>query len=207
MSTTTTTPPSAAPRANAYYRITVDQYDRMLETGILREGDPIELIDGMLVPKIPKSPEHSYSRNVIMKALARLLPDGWTWGPEQPVRIPDYNEPEPDIAVLRGTDEDYEHRHPGPGDVALVVEVAAKSLKVDRGKKRAVYAGAGIPIYWIVNLNERQIEVHSRPSARRYRAVTVYKMRQRVPVVLGGNPVGEIAVDDIVPRQRGGKGE
>jgi Uma2 family endonuclease len=207
MATITTTPPSPAPRANRFYRITVDQYEQMIETGILGDGDKVELIDGMLVAKMFRSAQHDYASAKITGLINRLLRDGWILRPQQAIRIPDYYQPEPDIAVLRGTEEDYQDRRPEPGNVALVIEVAATSLKGDRGKKRSAYAAAGITDYWIVNLTERQIEVCSRPSAKKSKAVKVYKAGQLVPVVIDGNQAGEIAVDDVLPRRRGGGGE
>jgi Uma2 family endonuclease len=202
---TLTIAPNASP-VPPYYRITVDQYDRMLETGILRDGDPIELINGMLVPKLPKTPEHSYPLVTITKALLRILPDGWTAQPERPIRIPDYDEPEPDIAVLRGVDRDYEHRHPGPEDVALLVEVAVSSIGNDRGIKRELYATAGIPVYWIVNVKQRQLEVYTQPQPSGYRSHIDYLPGQLVPFIIDGNQVGQIAVDDILPRPAAGDG-
>ena len=80
------------------------------------------------------------------------------------MRIPDYNEPEPDLSVVRGESDDYTDHHPGPADIALVVEVADSSLSRDRGEKRDNYARAGIPVYWIVNLVGRQLEVSSNPT-------------------------------------------
>lgn len=203
MSTITTPPPAMRATAKPYYRITVDQYDRMLETGILRDGDPVELIDGMLVPKMPKTPEHGYPIKTLSMLIPPILASGWTWIAQDPIRLPEYDEPEPDFAVLAGNVKDYAHRHPAPGEIAIVVEVAVSSLKTDRGKKRAAYALADIPIYWIVNLKDRQIEVCSRPSGRRYRSIKVYKPGQLLPVVINGNQIGDIAVDDILPELQG----
>jgi len=84
------------------------------------------------------------------------------------VRIPEFDEPEPDIAVVRGDDDLSENRHPGPGDIAIIIEVAESSLLRDRGEKREIYARAGIPAYWIINLVDRQLESHSRPTGGTY---------------------------------------
>ena len=116
------------------------------------------------------------------------------------MRIPDYDEPEPDVAIVRGSDADYRHRVPTPADVALLVEVSDSTLDQDRGKKLEAYARAGIPVYWIVNLVDRQVEVYTRPvKAGRYRSRKDYKPGQQVPVVIAGQQLAPIAVDDILP--------
>jgi Uma2 family endonuclease len=83
---------------------------------------------------------------------------------EDPIRIPDFDEPEPDLALVRGSIDAYRTHHPGPRDVELIVEVAESSLKRDRTRKLAIYARAGIPSYWIVNLVSDQVEVYTEPS-------------------------------------------
>ena len=167
MSTIAPTQPAFSlplPAPEEVFRITVDRYDRMVESGLLGEDDPIELLNGVMVWKMPKKPKHSTVSRRCERMIERLIPPGWHVRKEEPVRIPDYDEPEPDIAVVRGDDDLYEDRHPGPGDVALIIEVAESSLLRDRGEKRAIYARAGIPAYWIINLVDRQLESHSRPT-------------------------------------------
>jgi Uma2 family endonuclease len=207
MSTITTTSTAAALPATSHSRITVDQYDRMIEWGELEDGGPIELIDGMLVPKMSKSPEHRHSNKAIFKAFVGILPSGYIWQMGGPIRIPNFDEPEPDFAIVRGTDDDYETRHPGAADVPLVVEVAVTSLGDDRRKKLTVYAGAGIPVYWIVNIKERQIEVYTEPRPGDYKSRVNYTSGQFLPVVIDGSEVDQIAVDDILPRQAAVSGE
>jgi Uma2 family endonuclease len=127
------------------YRMTVDEYERLVATGAL-DNPQIELIDGLLAKKIRKKPRHSTGSERLRRLLERgsLLPDGWRVRHEQPVRIPDFDEPEPDLAVVRGEVEDYDERHPGPGDVALIIEVADSSLARDQGSKWLAYARGGI---------------------------------------------------------------
>jgi Uma2 family endonuclease len=200
VTTTTTTLPAAMLSATPY-RFSVDQYERMIDAGILVDGSPFELIDGIVVAKKPKKPDHGYSTEKLFKTIGRLLPAGWILGSEQPIRIPDYDEPEPDFAVLVGTDEDYQNRHPLPEDVAMVVEVAVTSLGDDRGIKLQTYATAGIAYYWIVNVKEGRIEVYTKPRPSDYGSRVDYVPGQVVPVVIDGNLVGEVAVDDILPRR------
>jgi Uma2 family endonuclease len=130
-----------------------------------------------------------------------LLP-GWLCRKEDPVRIPDFDEPEPDVSVVRGTLDDYLDRAPRPKDVFLLVEVSDTTLDRDRGEKKAAYARARIPVYWVINLVDRQVEVYSDPARGRYRSTQVYQPGQDVPVVIAGSQVGQIAVKDILPRRR-----
>ena len=116
------------------------------------------------------------------------------------MRIPTFDEPEPDIAIVRGSDADYRRRIPTAVDVALLVEVSESTLSQDRGKKRTAYARAGISVYWIVNLVARQVEVYTRPvKAGRYRSRKDYKPGQQVPVEIDGQQLAPIPVNDIMP--------
>ena len=133
-------------------RLSVDQYDRMVEHGILPETNRFELIEGKLEEKMTKGGKHSASSERTWRAIHVLLPPGWHVRIEKPVRIPQCrSEPEPDVSVVRGDVRDYVEHHPGPADVALVVEVTRSSVAKDRKLARVNGAG-GIPVYWIVNL-------------------------------------------------------
>src|SRR5690348_6887239 len=124
-------PPSGAP---PLHRITVDEYERIIAAGALEDPSRVELIDGYLVDKMGKNAEHGYATKEVLKALDARLPVGWASRKEEPVRIPAYDEPEPDIAIIRGSDADYRHRHPTAADVGLLVEVSETTLSQDRGK-------------------------------------------------------------------------
>lgn len=181
-------------------RITVDEYERIAAVGALEDPARVELVDGYMVEKMAKRPGHSYATKETLKALENRLPAGWAARKEEPVRIPDFDEPEPDISIVRGSDADYRQRIPTARDVALVVEVSDSTLVQDRGPKRAAYARARIPVYWIVNLVARQVEVYTRPVKEgRYRSRKVYKAGQHVPVAIAGQALAPIAVDDILP--------
>jgi Uma2 family endonuclease len=132
-------------------------------------------------------------------ALQRAAPRGWRVMVEAPVRIGDYNEPEPDIALARGNADDYEEHHPEPSDLALIVEVAESSLSEDR-EMALVFGGAGVPAYWIVSLVDRQVEVYSDPGPECYRSIMVKKPGEWVPLVIEGTEVGRSLVDDMLPR-------
>jgi Uma2 family endonuclease len=189
------TPPTLAPFTPR--RITVDEYERIGESGALNDPKKIELIDGYLVTKMSKSAEHGFSTKAVLKGLERTLPPGWTGRQEQPVRIPEYDEPEPDISIVRGSDADYRHRIPNATDVGLVVEVSRKNPSADR-QQGNIYGRSGIPIYWIVNLFDRRVEVYTDPGPAGYASRTDFVSGQIVPVVIAGTPCGQIAVDDIL---------
>ena len=166
---------------------------------MLDDPERVELIDGYVVTKKPKSPEHCYTIRKAQDALDGLLGPGWISRKEGPVRIPDYDEPEPDVTIVRGSIEDYRHRHPGPADVGLAIEVSLATLGLDQGKKWAAYATGGIAVYWIVNLVDRQIEVYTGPATGAYQLCAVFQAGQAIPVVIGGQLLGHIAVDDLLP--------
>jgi Uma2 family endonuclease len=105
---------------------------------------------------------------------------------------------------VRGAIRDYEDHHPGPNEIALIVEVADTSLAADRTLATQVYGPAGIPVYWIVNLGDRQVEVYTDPAPAGYLSTAVFPEGQCVPVVIDGQQLGLIAVSDILPSHRTG---
>jgi Uma2 family endonuclease len=179
----------------AIYRMTVDQYEQMAKV----LGDArVELIDGYLVNKMSKYPPHIWTVDAIREMLQRLLPTCWC-RKEDPVRIPEFDEPEPDVAVVRGTRDDYLDRIPGPADIKLLVEVSDSTLDRDRGVKSVAYAKNLIPIYWIVNLVEQRIEVYTLPGPGGYASRVDFKPGEDIPVVLDGIEIGTIAVASVLP--------
>ncbi|MCA9185807.1 MAG: Uma2 family endonuclease [Pirellulaceae bacterium] len=174
----------------------------MLRAGILVDGDAIELIEGYLVRKMIKSPLHSAATALARRKFSNLVPLRWSVDSQEPITTHD-SEPEPDIVVIRGLREQYRDRHPGPGDVGLVVEIADSSLQRDRGWKKRAYASAGIPTYWIVNLVDRVIEVYSQPSgempAADYARFTAHQGDDTIPVVLDGHEIGRLSANDLLP--------
>jgi Uma2 family endonuclease len=204
MSSITRPVPMPLPSPAVVYRITVDQYDRMVESGALDEDDAIELISGVLVRKMPQNPKHTTSSDLCRQAIDGMMPPGWYVRQEQAVRIADFDGPEPDLAVARGSIRTYAKRHPGPRDIALLVEVAvvATSLTMARGQKLRAYARSGIAVYWIVNLTRKAglVEVYTRPTRTRgYRSHVDHRASEDVLVEIDGREAGRIAVADILP--------
>jgi len=198
--TFTTLPPGPPPEPIA--RITVAQYHRMIDAGVWTDDDAIELLEGWLVPKMPKKSPHRVATWLLRDALAKLLPAGWFVESQEPLTTPD-SELEPDIYVAKGKCRDYCDRHPGPKDVPLVVEVADATVARDRGIKKRLYARARIAVYWIVNLKARQIEVYTDPTgpgkAPDYRSSAIVDADESIAVMLGSTRVGKIQVSDILP--------
>ena len=182
-------------------RLTVDQYDQMVENGILPETNRFELINGRIVEKELKDPSHRIATRRTVQAIERLLPPGWLVFKEEPIRIPRRrSEPEPDVSVVRGDEDSHADRHPGPADVALVVEVTRTSAVKDRALAR-VYGAGGIPVYWILNVRKRQLEVYANPAGGAYPAPRTFGESESVELVIDGQVIGQIAVADLLPKR------
>jgi len=178
--------------------VTVEQYHTMIDRGILGPDDRVELLEGVIVQKMTKRPTHSVATVATSEALRRVVPRGWSVNAQEPITL-ETSEPEPDVAVIRGTRRDYLKRHPGPGDVGLVVEVADTTLKRDRIVKKRIYAAAGIPFYWILDLTRRRLVVYSEPQGADYGQRVLYAPDQTAAVILDGRAVGKVAVSDLLP--------
>lgn len=193
--------PAAVP-TDLIWRLSLDQYHAMIQTGILTDDDPIELLEGWLVSKMPKNPRHRVVTHLLRQALERLVPNDWYVDSQEPITTSD-SEPEPDVIVVRGQTHHYLDRHPGPEDVPLIIEVSDTTLQRDRTTKKRLYARARIPVYWIINLAERQCEVYSRPTGpgvqSDYRQRQDYGLSDTIPVMIEEDEVGHIAVRELFP--------
>ena len=146
------------------------EYDKMIDAGIIGEDEHVELVDGAIVAVSPEGPEHAGTIDLCAEVLRRAFGPGFTVRVQHPIVIDPDGEPEPDIAVVVG--EPGEHIEAHPRSAALVVEVARSSLDYDRAQKARLYARAGMPEFWIVNLRDRRVEVHRRPTAAGYEMIT-----------------------------------
>ncbi|QEH35031.1 hypothetical protein OJF2_35760 [Aquisphaera giovannonii] len=182
---------SPAPRG----RMTVAEYEGLIESGVIDERAPVELIEGRIVGKMTKGRRHSRARINSRRAIERVLPAGWHLAVEVPVRLPTRDSlPEPDLYIARGEADDYEDHDPGPADVALVVEVSDSSLAADRALA-GTYLGAGVPAYWLVNIPDRILEIYTHAGR------DDLAEGDSAEVVLEGSVVGRIAVADLLPRR------
>jgi Uma2 family endonuclease len=162
-------------------KFTVDEYHRLPQTGILREDDRVELIEGEIVEMSPIGARHA---GTVKRLLDRLIPlqvaRKAVLGVQDPIRLGKHSEPQPDIVLLCPRADFYTSAHPGPQDVLLVVEVAETSADYDRQLKLPVYARAGIPEVWLVDLAQEHVELYRAPSPDGYREVRVLPRGERV---------------------------
>jgi Uma2 family endonuclease len=190
------------PQNRELFRITIEQYHAMIEAGILTTEDKAELLEGVLVTRMSKNPSHVRAARRVAAALEAMMPAGFFAWRQDPITIGD-SEPEPDFAIIRGVEDDFARALPTGNDVALVVECSDTTLRLDRTLKLRVYARAGIPVYWIVNLLDRTIEVHSDPDPQAtdptYRSKKVYSGDDVVPVVIDSRDVGQVPISSILP--------
>jgi Uma2 family endonuclease len=142
-------------------RWTRAEYDRLIDIGFFQPGDPVELIGGELIVAEPQSAEHYTTICKAARALEAAFGPGWIIRTQGPVGLDDESEPEPDVAVVPGTLDDYSHAH--PSRPVLTVEIALSSVVLDRHHKGSVYARAGLADYWVLNLVDRILEVYRDP--------------------------------------------
>ncbi|VTU00407.1 Uncharacterized protein OS=Chroococcidiopsis thermalis PCC 7203 GN=Chro_3539 PE=4 SV=1: Uma2 [Gemmataceae bacterium] len=195
-------PPVVALADRPVYRLTVEQYHRMIDAGVFDGAPKCELIHGIILEKPVPGPPHSSSTRRLNRRLGELFsePD-WVVGIQDSITLSD-SEPEPDFYAAVGPESIYTDRHPRPKDLVLVVEVSHSSLVFDRSAKLALYAGERIVQYWIVNVGERRVEVYTQPKGGKnpaYKQQTNYGPDDEVPVVIGGKELGRISVKELLP--------
>lgn len=181
-----------------FRRFSVAEYHRLIELGILTEDDNLELLEGYLVHKMARNPPHDVAIQKTNKRLVRLALTGWEVRCQSAITLAK-SEPEPDFAIVRGDETTYLARHPSPTDIGLVIEVSDSTLPGDRDDKGPIYASAGIPIYWIVNVQDRWVEVYSAPLGGVYGRRVDFGMGQAIPLLLDGVTVGQIPADEMLP--------
>jgi Uma2 family endonuclease len=186
------------------YRWTRREYERLAELGAFA-GKRVELIGGQIVEMPPQGPPHSVATALVAEVLRRIFPPGrFTIRSQDPLALAEYDEPEPALAVVIGAPRDYRTAHPTGEQTLLVVEVADSSPAYDLGAKADLYATAGIADYWVVNLPDRTVEVHRRPSPHpasdtRHRSAERQTVRPGGHVVPLAAPEQRILVDDLLP--------
>jgi Uma2 family endonuclease len=200
----TTRPASPPPLLSAagFRRFTPAEYHKLIDTGIIMEGEPVELLEGFLVEKGMRNPPHDGAVTRLTNRLPRYLPAGWVTRIQCAVAFGE-SEPEPDGAVVRGDDTSYDARLPDAGDFGIVIEVSDSTLAFDRRDKGRIYARAGVPIYWVINVADRQVEVYSDPdpaaSTPSYRGRVDYKPGDQLPITLAGASIATVPVRDLLP--------
>lgn len=144
--------------------LTVAEYHKMAEVGILDEDDRVELINGEIIEMSPIGKLHVNRVNRITSVFKKLPDEKAILSVQNPVSIAPYSEPEPDISLLEFRADFYEDQLPSAENVLLVIEVADTSLGYDREVKKPLFAAAGIPELWIVNIEDEQVEVYKNPQ-------------------------------------------
>ena len=180
---------------------TVEEYERMGTAGVFAEGDRVELLDGEIVEMSPIGPPHAGIVNRLNRMLIQRLGDRVVVAVQNPLRIVPRSEPQPDFVVAAARDDDYQLSHPEPADVRLVIEVADSSLPVDRGIKTSIYARAGVPEYWIVDVAGRALVVHRLPERGVFRDVVTLTEADRVG--LAAYPDVVLDVGEVLGRNAG----
>ncbi|HLM59697.1 MAG TPA: Uma2 family endonuclease [Pyrinomonadaceae bacterium] len=160
-------------------RFSVDDYYKMIELGMLKDYEKAEIIEGELIQKMTIGDRHAAIVNLLTKFFVKNVSDDMLVSVQNPIRLSDYNEPEPDIALADLTKYDG-RRHPQPAEILLVVEVSDSTLKYDRDTKLTLYAEAEIPEVWIVNLPNDIIEIHQKPSVGIYQLTKIFKHGETV---------------------------
>lgn len=183
-----------------HYRLSVDQYHRLINSGALTPNDRVELLDGWLVEKMPQKPAHAVTIETARRVLDARIPSNWHIREQKPITT-SRSEPEPDLAVVRGKPHRYSKNHPTLKDIGTLIEISDTTLVYDRTFKYRIYAQERIPFYWIINLVDSQIEVYSKPKSNKtatYAEHRIYRMKDSVPVVLGGKDVARIPVRKLI---------
>lgn len=154
--------------------ITVKEYHKMAEAGILKPDDRLELLNGKIIKMSPIGSKHAACVDKTDEFLRRVLSGIALVRAQNPVIMNDFSEPEPDIAIVKRKENYYADKHPTAEEVILIIEVADSSLEIDRQSKLPIYADGQIPEYWIINVEKREVEVYQSPFKGQYRSRDIY---------------------------------
>jgi Uma2 family endonuclease len=185
------------PVPHAPTRITVEDYFRLVETGVLAEDERVELLEGVIVSMAPSGPRHASAVAALGQILSQRVGERAAVRVQLTFLIPPFSAPEPDVAIVPGSHLDYWEAH--PARALLVVEVADSSLAQDRLTKSRIYAAAGVPEYWIVNLRDGMIEVLRNPDPASASYRHVQRLGRGARLSLSALPGVEIDLADLMP--------
>ncbi len=200
------TPPlSQLPRlapGTAVRKFTIEEYHKLIDLGFFAANEKFELLEGWIVAKMSRNPPHDVAIDKSTDAIRDRLPREWRVRVQLAVTLGD-SEPEPDLAIVRSPAERYVDHHPYADDIAFVVESSASSLGLDRADKGRVYAAAGIAVYWILNVEQKKVEVYTDPTpvgdSATYASLEVFDTRDGVPLIIAGQKLADIAVRELFP--------
>ncbi|GJL61669.1 MAG: hypothetical protein NPIRA04_03230 [Nitrospirales bacterium] len=169
-------------------RWTRREYYQMAETGMFQPDEHVELIDGEIITMTPQRSQHAAVIGNVEAALRQAFGDGYWVRTQMPLAVSEESDPEPDLAIVPGSPNDYLNEH--PTTALLIVEVSDTTLPFDRKKKAWVYAHSQIPEYWILNLRDNQLEVFRNPQSSKYQSQFIMHAPQTVePLHAGGSRV------------------
>ena len=177
--------------------ITVDDYARMAEAGILTRDDRVELIEGQIIEMPPIGSEHAGRVNRLNRTLVLALGERGILTVQNPVRLNRISEPQPDFAVLKPRADDYTGSHPQAADVLLLIEVADSSLAYDQGVKAGLYARNGVPEFWLVDVRDRSVTMYREPEDGSYK--TIVPCRGCDVLTIAALPGLSLRVEDVFP--------
>jgi hypothetical protein len=184
------------------YRLTVPQFEKMINAGIFRDRDHVELLGGILVDKMKKNEPHHFGVGELGEILRDIVRPDWIVREEKSIILSLFSRAEPDLAVVRAPIERYRTSSPRVADIGLLIEVVDSSYAKDRDSKWRRYAASGISAYWIVNVPQLRLEVFSSPSGKgksaEYRPATIDGPDQDVPVSVEGRELDRIKVSEIL---------
>ncbi len=181
---------------------TRDEYYKMADAGVFHPEERVELIGGRIVTMPPQNSPHFTALSLVEDALRSIFPTGYAIRVQGPLDVSPSSQPEPDIAVVPGGIRDYTRAH--PTTAILVVEVSESTIRFDRGEKASLYASAGVPDYWVVNLRHHQLEVFRDPAPMPGEPYG-YGYRTSAQFVSGdtvsplANPQGRVQVAELLP--------
>lgn len=177
-------------------RFRVEDFRKMTEVGILPEESGWEIIDGRIIDKVKIGSRNAGTVRKLTKTLNDKVGDLVLLSNRNPIHIDEYNEPEPDIALLKPREDFYSESHPTPADVLLLIEVSDLTIRYDSEIKKRLYAEAGIAEFWLVNLNEKTVEVYTQPKNGSYYSARILEPSETIESAAMQNLT--LAVEEIL---------
>lgn len=181
-------------------QITVEEYDLMIESGVFDRDDQIELLNGVIVEKMPKGTKHATLNDMIATRLVQQLGERVCVRNQNPIRLDEFSEPEPDIVLAKLPFERYFDNHPTPDEIFLILEIADSTLGYDRNTKSAAYARVGIRQYLVLNVQEKTLEDYREPSFDGFQSKQTYRAGQNFN--LAAFPEVSLKVSDFLPPEK-----
>ena len=181
-------------------RITVEEYDTMIKNGVFDEDEQVELLNGVILEKMPKGPKHSAATDRATRVFYRNFGETVFIRNQNPIRLDEFSEPEPDIVLAIPKDDEYEDSHPTPAEIYLILEVSDSTLGYDRNTKGEAYARAGIRQYIVLNVEERLLEDYREPGADGFQSKQTYRSGQQFNLV--AFPDVLLSADEFLPVEK-----